>query len=91
MMSQDGSVGIAQATDWEAVVRFPAEGRDFPFLHNVQVGSEAHPSYPMGIGISSRAKEAGREADYPSPSCAEVKNGGALPALLICLHGMVLN
>jgi hypothetical protein len=31
------------------------------------------------------------EADHPHPSSVEVKNGGAIPLLPICLHGMVLN
>jgi hypothetical protein len=34
-------------------------------------------------------KRRGSEADHSPPSSAEVKNGWALPALPICLHGMV--
>jgi hypothetical protein len=33
----------------------------------------------------------GRDADHSPPSSAEVKNGGVIPPLLLCLHGIVLN
>jgi len=40
---------------------------------------------------SPGVKRLGCEADHSSPSTAEVKNGGAIPASLHCLHGTVLN
>jgi hypothetical protein len=62
---------------------------------SVQIGSEAHaaslsngyPSFSQGV------KRPGRGADHspPSPSSAQVKNGGAIPPLPIRLHGLVLN
>jgi hypothetical protein len=36
-------------------------------------------------------KRPGRDANYSSPSSAEVKNGGAIALLPIRLHGVVLN
>jgi hypothetical protein len=40
--------------------------------------------------LSPGVKRPGREGDH-SPTSAEVKNGGAMPALSIRLHGVVLN
>jgi hypothetical protein len=43
----------------------------FFLRHRLQTGSGAHPiSYPIGTGD----KAAGSEADYSTPSSAEVKN-----------------
>jgi hypothetical protein len=49
----------------------------------VQTGSGAHPaSYPKGTSaLSSGLKRPEREADHSPLSSAEVKNGGAMPAL----------
>jgi hypothetical protein len=45
-------LGVAIATGWTALVRFPAV-LDLSLLHSVQTGSGAHPaSYPMGTGGS---------------------------------------
>jgi hypothetical protein len=42
--------------------------------------------------ISPAVKRPVLEADHHSPpSSVEVKNGGAIPPLPTCLHGMVLN
>jgi hypothetical protein len=78
---------------WTAAVRFPAEARDFSLPHCVQTGPGTHTaSYTMGLWVlSPEVKRPGREADYTLPSSAEVKNGGAIPALPISLHGVVLN
>jgi hypothetical protein len=79
--SQDSSVGIAMG--WSAGVRFPVRARDFYLLYSVQTGSGAHPaSYPMGTGVQSPGvKLPGSEADHSTPSSAEVKNSGFMPAL----------
>jgi hypothetical protein len=78
-------------------VRFPAEIRFFSSPQRPD-DSGAHPaSYPVGIGggggrgrfppgYSSR----GVKLTTP-PSSAEVKKGGAIPPLPICLHGVVIN
>jgi hypothetical protein len=42
-------------------------------------------AFPPGV------KQQGREADHSPLSSAEVKKGGAIPSLPICLHGTVLN
>jgi hypothetical protein len=42
-------------------------------------------------GLSPGVKRCGREADYSPPSSAEVKNGGAVPALPHMFHGIMLN
>jgi hypothetical protein len=36
-------------------------------------------------------KQQRHEADHTPPSSAKVKNGGAITAIPLCLHGMVLN
>jgi hypothetical protein len=79
--------------DWMARVRFPAGVRDFSLLHSIQTSSEAHPSYyPVGTrGSFPGVKWPGREADNLLPTNAKVKNGGAIPPLPTCLHGVVLN
>jgi hypothetical protein len=41
--------------------------------------------------ISPGVKRPGREADHSPPSSAKVKNAGAIPPLLIYLHGIVLD
>jgi hypothetical protein len=53
--SRGSSIGIATGY-WLVVqgigVQFPAVERDFPLLHNVQIGSGAHPaSYLMVSGL----------------------------------------
>jgi hypothetical protein len=49
-------------------------------------------SYPMDTGGSfSGVKQQRLEADHSPPSSAQIKNGGAVPPLPICLHGIVLN
>jgi hypothetical protein len=46
----------------------------------------------MGIGGSfPGVKKPRREADKSLPSSVEVKNGGAIPPLLIRLHGIMIN
>jgi hypothetical protein len=49
-------------------------------------------SYPMGTGDSfPEVKQQGREADHPTASSAEVKNGGAINALSITINWAMLN
>jgi hypothetical protein len=61
-----------------AGVRFLAVAKDFSLLQGVQTGSVSHSAaYPMHTGD----KRPRREADRSPPSSADVKNGGAMPAL----------
>jgi hypothetical protein len=62
-------------------------------LHKLQTGSEAQPiSYPIGCGsFSPRVGRSWHEADHLPPSSAKVNNGGAIPPLLLRLHGVVIN
>jgi hypothetical protein len=79
---------------WTGGVRFLDKKGIFHFFHRVQTGCQAHPaSYPMGIEdyFYPRLKQQRREADRSPPSSAEIKNGGAIPPLPICVHGIVLN
>jgi hypothetical protein len=55
---------------WTARVRFPAV-QDFSLLHIVQTASRGR----------AGAKRAGREADHPPPSSAQLKKGRAIPPL----------
>jgi hypothetical protein len=41
--------------------------------------------------MGTKVKLSGREVNHSSPYTAEVKNGGAIPPLPICLRGVVLN
>jgi hypothetical protein len=53
--------------------------------------SRDHPnSYTMDI-VSSFIRDKEAETNYLTPSCSEVKNGGAIPPLPLRLHGLVLN
>jgi hypothetical protein len=46
----------------------------------------------MGTGgFIPGVKWQGHEADQSPPSSAEVKNGGTVPPLSICLHGIMFN
>jgi hypothetical protein len=78
---------------WTAGVRFLARTRDYSLSHRFRISSGAHPvSYLIGTGVLfSGAKRPGREGDHSPSSSAEVKNGGAILPLPICLHGVVLN
>jgi hypothetical protein len=67
---------------WKAGVWFPAGSRFFSShcLHWLWsapnlLSSEYRGRFPLGL------KQPGREADYLSPSSAEVKNGGAITPL----------
>jgi hypothetical protein len=64
-------------------IRFSAEAKDISVLHRVETDSGAHLfSYPISTGaLSPEVKRPGREADHAPPSSADVKNGGAIPAL----------
>jgi hypothetical protein len=66
-------------------VHFPAWSKDFSLLYSIQISSGAYPaSYPVGIkALSQAVKATMHEADHSPLSCAEIKNGGALPTLLI--------
>jgi hypothetical protein len=41
--------------------------------------------------LSHGVKRLGRKANHPTPSGAEVKNGGAILPLPVCLYGVVFN
>jgi hypothetical protein len=52
--------------------------------------TQTHIKWVQGA-ILLEVKQVGREADHSPPSSAEVKNGGAIPPLPICLYGIVFN
>jgi hypothetical protein len=58
---------------------------DFSLFHIIQSGSEAHPAfYPVGTStFSLGVKGAGHEVDHLLPSNAGVKDGAAIPLLLV--------
>jgi hypothetical protein len=62
--------------DERSRVRFPAGVRNFPLLHIIQTGSEAHSaSYPMGSGeCSPEAMRLQLEADDSPTTNAEFSN-----------------
>jgi hypothetical protein len=71
----------------------PGGTGDFYLLHSLQTCSGAHPaSSSVGtVILSPGVKRPGREPHHSPPSIAEVKNGGAIHPLPLCLHGEVLN
>jgi hypothetical protein len=54
--------------------------RDFSVLHSIHTVSGIHPaSCPVGVGAHSpEVRLPGLEDDHSVPSCAEVKNVGAV-------------
>jgi hypothetical protein len=83
MWSRDGSVGTTTGYGLDGPGTIPGRAGFFssPQSPNRLWSSPSHPG----------VKWPGHEADHSSPSSAEVKNGGAVPPLPICLHGIVLN
>jgi len=67
-------------------VRFPVRVRKFPPY--LQIFSEVNPaSYSVGIGVLTRGKETGSEADHLLPSSTKVKNEWSYTSILpVCLH-----
>jgi hypothetical protein len=65
------------------------------FLFYITFGLTLRSTQPLiewGLGaVSLKVKWQKREADHSPPSRTEVKNGGAIPPLPICLHGVMLN
>jgi hypothetical protein len=73
--SHDSLVGIATNLRARPRVRFPSGAGYFSLLYNVNIGSGAHPTYLMGTADTlTGVKRQGHEADYSSPSTADVKN-----------------
>jgi hypothetical protein len=69
---------------WKAGVLFPAGARDFSLFKASRpaLGPTQPPMQWVPGVLSPGAKRPGREADCSPPSTADVKNGGAIPALL---------
>jgi hypothetical protein len=68
-------------------------GARLSLLHNIR--STLWPNQPpiqrVRGAISLGAKRSERKADHSPPANVQVKNGGAIPPLPICLNGEVLN
>jgi hypothetical protein len=96
-LKADNSISVepGQLSRYSNRLRARLQRNTFPRLHSVQTGSETHPaSYPLGSGLgvlSPDVHQPGHEADHPTPSGAEVKNGEPIPSPPIRLHGVVLN
>jgi hypothetical protein len=75
--SQDGPVGTAMG--------YELDGRGSIFLFSTAPSQALEPTPSLlsngYLGLSQRVKRQGREADYLTPSSAEVMNGGAVPPL----------
>jgi hypothetical protein len=67
--------------DREVGVRFPVGARDFLKTLKPALGPTQPPIRLIPEAVSPGGKPAGRDAEYSSPSSAEVKNYGALSAL----------
>jgi hypothetical protein len=89
----DISVGIPTGCGLEGQGSIPKETRDFLyFITSRPALGSAQLHIPWVPGeIFKGVKLLGCETDYPSPTSAEVKNGGGIPPLPHCLHGILLN
>jgi hypothetical protein len=69
------------------------QGKKYSQLYSVQTGSKYTQLRIQRTqdALSLGEKRQEREADHSPPSTAEVKNGGAIPPLPICINGEVLN
>jgi hypothetical protein len=70
----------------------PARGKRFPSTpqHPDQLMPTQPPMQWVLGALSQGVKWLGHEPDHSPPPSPNVKNGGAIPPLPICLHGMVL-
>jgi hypothetical protein len=94
--SRDFSVDIATGYGLDGQVSIPGRGNMFfspPQRQNLLWGPPGLPynGYPGLFPPGGGVKRSGREADHPSPSSAEVRDGGDIPLLPTRLHGVVLN
>jgi hypothetical protein len=69
---------------WTIKVRFPAEVRNFPLLHSIQIGSAIRPaSYKRCIrGYFAGVKRQVRKTDHSSLLNVDVKSDGAITPLI---------
>jgi hypothetical protein len=93
VQSRDSSVGIATGLGLDDRGSIPSRGKIFLIstASRPALGPTQSPIQWILGAISLGEKRPGSEADYSFPSSVEDKNGGAIPPLLICLHGVVLN
>jgi hypothetical protein len=91
--SRDSSIGVALAYGLYGWGSIPGRGKIF--LFSIGAKSALRPTQiPMQweLGVTSQGvKQPGHETDHSLPTSTEVKNGGAIPPLPLCLHGRVLN
>jgi hypothetical protein len=59
----------------------PGRSKKFIFSFQASSGAELTSTQPTQWSLSSRKKQAGREADHSPPSSVEIKNGGAIRPL----------
>jgi hypothetical protein len=64
------------------------QGKDFSLLCSIHT----EPLIQQILGaLSQWVKGQGHEGDHSLPSSAEVRNGGTIPQLPICLHSIIHN
>jgi hypothetical protein len=90
MQSRGSSVGIVTGYRREHRGSIPDSGKIFLFF--IVSRWNLRPTQPpikwVPGALSSGMKRQERETDHSPPSCAEIKNGGAISP---CHHGIVLN
>jgi hypothetical protein len=88
--SQDGPVGIQKATGLYSWQR-----QNFSIFQSIHTCSGAQPApYPLGTGGGggfTQVKWPRNETDHSSPIQYHGQEGGTIPPLPVCLHGLVLN
>jgi hypothetical protein len=89
------NLGVRIATGYGMDGRGSISSRGKIFLFSTLYRLALVPTQPpfqwVPGALSLEVKRLGHVADYSPPTSANVKNGGAILLLPICLHGMVLN
>jgi hypothetical protein len=90
--SRDRSVGTEKGYGLEGLNSIPSRVK---FFSSSQRPDRLRPTQPPIKWVPGTTfqglKRPGREADHSPPSSVEAKNGGAIPPLPICFHGIMLN
>jgi hypothetical protein len=82
-----------RATGWTDGIPFPVRAEDFLFstTSGPDLGPTELRNQWVSVNISLDVKRPKRVAGHPYLSSAKVKNDGAVPRLLVRLHGVVFN
>jgi hypothetical protein len=94
MWSRNSSIDIATDYGLDGRGSIPSRDKGIFFYYTASkqaLGPTQTPIQWIRETITPGIKQPGREADQSPPSSAQVKNGGAIPALPRTSRGIVLN